>query len=298
MFLLQAAQILAARRELVGAEMAYTELVRQAPNSLAGWKGLLGIHQLAGKSADVARCRQRIARIEIDNLGVTPDQCEQAVAFRLAPFERPDQAPSRMPGALARAVFDEYADHYEDALVRDLGYRGPALVRDALAKVLPEKAVTDMLDLGCGTGLAGVVFRPQAKRLTGVDLSQRMVEKARERGLYDELVVGEAIDFLANQEAAFDIVIAVDVLEYFGDLTEILWGIHRALRSGGLTAFTVEKNSEPGYRLQANGRFMHNENYARDRARAAGLEVLVLETSELRMESHEPVEALVAVLGK
>src|SRR6185369_15630707 len=77
-----------------------------------------------------------------------------------------------------------------------------------------------MLDLGCGTGLAGAALRPHVDWLVGVDLSPKMVDEARKKGLYDRLVVGDIAQFLSDQraqEAAFHLVIAADVFAYLAD---------------------------------------------------------------------------------
>ena len=57
------------------------------------------------------------------------------------------------------------------------------------------------VDLGCGTGLMGPLLRPHTGCLCGVDLSQGMVQKARERGCYDELDVGELVEYLSAATA-------------------------------------------------------------------------------------------------
>lgn len=58
------------------------------------------------------------------------------------------------------------------------------------------------VDLGCGTGLMGPLLRPHTQQLAGVDLSAGMVQKARERGCYDELAVDELVQFLEGAAAA------------------------------------------------------------------------------------------------
>ena len=58
-----------------------------------------------------------------------------------------------------------------------------------------------VLDLGCGTGLAGAAFRPFCDWLVGVDLSPAMLAQARDKGLYDRLVEGEVMRFLAGEAA-------------------------------------------------------------------------------------------------
>ncbi len=98
-----------------------------------------------------------------------------------------------------RTLFDQYAPRFDRAL-EDLGYRAPALLREAVAAARPRFGA--MFDLGCGTGLAGVAFRPHVDRLVGVDLSSKMVEEARRKGVYDALEVGDIAHFSASSMRA------------------------------------------------------------------------------------------------
>ena len=70
----------------------------------------------------------------------------------------------------------------------------------------PPQPVYDILDAGCGTGLCGVLLKPLARSLTGVDLSASMLKKAKQRGIYDRLVEDEITRFLSEHVAAFDVV--------------------------------------------------------------------------------------------
>ena len=109
---------------------------------------------------------------------------------------------SDMPQAYVRALFDQYAPKFESALVGDLGYRGPALLFKA---VLAARAVRKpaffkrAIDLGCGTGLAAAAFARDVDHFTGIDLSPRMIEKARSTGLYAELEVDRHVGGTARQ---------------------------------------------------------------------------------------------------
>jgi len=67
-----------------------------------------------------------------------------------------------------------------------------------------------------------------------------MLEKANARQLYDELVEAEVGDFLADTKEIFDLILAGDLLVYFGDLTPLLDAVGATLRSAGLFAFNVE----------------------------------------------------------
>ena len=98
-----------------------------------------------------------------------------------------------------RILPNRYAPDFDNSLVDELKYDAPSDLRRAIDGVLEdrgsldrsEKALLHILDLGCGTGLAGLMFRPLAETLVGVDLSSRMAERAEERGVYDKVLVGD-----------------------------------------------------------------------------------------------------------
>ncbi|MBX9634417.1 MAG: methyltransferase domain-containing protein, partial [Magnetospirillum sp.] len=141
------------------------------------------------------------------------------------------------------------------------------------------------------------VLKPLAARLDGIDLSQAMVAKAAERGLYDELVVGELVTALRERTASYDLVVAADVLVYLGDLEPVLAAAHAALKPGGSFAFTVEKTDEAEtYVLGAKQRYAHAAAYVTARAEAAGFQIALLEDAVTRRDADQDVPGLVAVL--
>ncbi|QNB00305.1 methyltransferase domain-containing protein [Massilia sp. Se16.2.3] len=75
--------------------------------------------------------------------------------------------------------------------------------------------------MGCGTGLCGPVLRPRSRTLTGVDLSERMLARAAETGLYDSLACADLQAYLDSCHGDVDLVMAADVLVYFGDLAAL-----------------------------------------------------------------------------
>ena len=207
----------------------------------------------------------------------------------------------RASDAYVRQVFDLFAGEFDDKLVGELGYRAPALLAEAVAGAgIAADGSLEVLDAGCGTGLCGPLLRGFARRLEGVDLSSGMLERAAARGLYDVLEAAELGAFLADRPAAFDLIVAADVLSYFGALNGVLVQAAAALRPGGRLAFTVERleDGEAPCRVGPHGRYAHTEHHVRDCLTVAGLTVLRIAHDTLRHESGEPVAGLVVLAAR
>lgn len=207
-----------------------------------------------------------------------------------------EEADARAPDDYVRQTFDLFAEEFDRKLA-ELDYRAPSLLAGLLAEEEPRTGL-DVLDAGCGTGLCAASLRPYARRLVGVDLSDGMLDRARTRGLYDELQAAELVGFLADRPGAFDLVIAADVFCYFGVLDEAFAAARAALRPGGRLAFTVEEldpaDGRP-HRVATHGRYAHAEAYIRTAVAGAGLALRRCDHDRLRYESGEPVMGLVVL---
>jgi predicted TPR repeat methyltransferase len=211
----------------------------------------------------------------------------------------PGEAPARAADAYVAEEFDGFAARYDEVLVGWLEYRGPEILhRAVLAALGANPPPQDVIDLGCGTGLAARLFRPLAHRLDGVDLSAKMIEKARGRGLYDALHVDEIGRYLARMPQAYTLAIAADVLIYFGDLAPVFADVAAALRPGGIFAFTLEAGSGAPYRLTQSGRYAHDDAYVRATATASGFDVVRATDETVRKEKLKPVQSRCYVLRK
>lgn len=207
------------------------------------------------------------------------------------------EVPEKANEAYVAALFDAFADSFDEKLVDWLDYRAPQHVAAAIRAALGETAgVTRGIDLGCGTGLLAPELRGLVKRLDGIDLSPKMVDKARARQLYDELTVGEIVAELQKRQRAYELVAAADVLSYFGDLRGLFEAVHGSLLDGGLFVATVEKGSGARYQAGRTGRYQHGEAYLRKRAAEAGFVMLSLDEIELRKEENRPVIGYVFAL--
>ena len=204
--------------------------------------------------------------------------------------------PERASDAYVQKVFDSFATSFEAKLAM-LHYQAPALVAAALEDSgLGQDRQLDVLDAGCGTGLCGPLIAPYAQRLTGVDLSAGMLEHAREKKVYDELVHSELTVYLERCMESFDVIVSADTLVYFGGLEAVITAAARALRPGGVFAFTVEEATGEDvsvpYCIRPHGRFNHAADYVERCLLEAGF-TPGIGRAQLRLESGLPVAGLV-----
>ena len=207
-------------------------------------------------------------------------------------------APERASDAYVEKLFDRFAPTF-DAKLANLHYRAPQVVADAVAAALPPPSRRlAVADLGCGTGLCGPLLRPWADSLVGCDLSGAMLERASQRGAYDELHKAELTAFLRERPDAFDLVVSADTLNYFGELREVAQAVHGALRSGGTFVFTLEALAAGDggtHKLQDNGRYAHDGAHAKGVFEAVGLRVETPVEAVLREEKELPVQGWLMV---
>lgn len=216
--------------------------------------------------------------------------------------------PPRPGDGYVRQLFDASAATFDRELVSKLGYAIPREMVDALRSVegAPDQP-WDVLDLGCGTGLVGAEIAPYARRLVGIDLAPNMIEHARARKLYTDLRCADLGEALARNEASadrYDIVTAADVFIYVGMLDEVIPAIYRALRPGGLFAFSAEaaealrESHSEGYTLGVMGRYAHSAAYLRKLAAASAFEVTLMRETRIRSEHRRPVGGWLAVFRR
>jgi predicted TPR repeat methyltransferase len=286
----------AARGDFAAAADILEQTVALAPNFATAWFALGAIRdRLAdrnGAIAAFAKVREADpedyhgARLQLARLGA-------GGAAGVAPA---------MTHTYVRRLFDQYAGRYDAALTEHLAYRGPALLRDAVEAVQREAGrpmrFAAMLDLGCGTGLAGAAFRGSVDRLVGVDLSPAMIERAAAKGIYDRLVAADLLGALAGEAASaayYQLIVAADVFVYVNDLVPVIAAAARVLTPDGLFAFTVETHAGEGVQLLPTLRYAHGEAYVRNTLHEAGLAVARLVKAPVRSEKGVPVDSLIVI---
>lgn len=210
------------------------------------------------------------------------------------------ETPPHQPVELNRALFDGMAEIYDQHIVRGLGYRLPKIVADRILERYPDRHL-NVLDLGCGTGLLGVCLGRLDGFLIGVEISQKMIEQATRHKVYDRFHTVDLNDALAaTPEAQYEVLAALDVFIYTGDLTRAVPDAHRILQPAGDFWFSCELAPEegPDLVLQANGRYAHKRSHVARVCREAGFESVDIEELDLRREAGVPVPGILVQARK
>ena len=266
------------------AEQRYTELCPDDPD---GWQRLAVVCRRRGNPDATAVAVRRWAALSPDD----------AIARHLGAAASGARLP-RADAEYVRRLFDQYAPRFDEH-IGALDYRAPQLIAAAIERAAPGRRFERAADLGCGTGLLGVVLRERVAVLDGVDLSPAMLERARAVGCYDSLSEGDLVDLLCSAPATYDLLTACDTLNYFGDLRPVLNAAAAALVAGGVLAFTLESDGEEGdHRLTQSGRFVHGRKWVSDLVVTCGFAVLLEEPAVLRREGGADVPGLVVVAGR
>ena len=279
--------------DLAAAADLLLQAIELAPDFTSAWFTLAGIREQLGEH-DAA-----IAAYQNAQAGDAGDR--HGAGLRLMRLGA--KPVSGMPQAYVQTLFDQYAPRFEASLVGDLGYRGPALLFKAVLSVRSAAGKPALfkraIDLGCGTGLAAAAFARTVDRFIGVDLSPRMIERARATSLYAELEVADMVQGLrARQDASADLILAADAMVYVAELAPVLAEAARVLAAGGLLAFTTETHDGEGVVIGHGLRYAHAAAYVRAYGQIGRPQLPLLEDRSARNEDNTPVPGLVAVAAK
>lgn len=213
----------------------------------------------------------------------------------------------------AEKLFDNFAATYDETLER----LNPQITAEFLRR--HGAAAGNVLDLGCGTGLAAQALKTADNTFDGADISANMLEAARRKGLYRELYQADATALLREMAAGtevntavphndYDLILAFDVFCYMGNLEEILTAAadlmrqtdRRRAESGKTEAagampelwFTTESADEErgkDFYLTATGRYKHQRAYVEKTLQDAGFAEIDAYPLVLRQENGEDI---------
>ncbi|MET0605642.1 MAG: methyltransferase domain-containing protein [Beijerinckiaceae bacterium] len=290
------AKAAAAEGDPAAAQDLLLQTIEVAPDWPAAWFALgdarLALDDIEGAREAFDRCR-----------ALDPAD-EQGAAIALAALESGNSGQGlEMSVGYVRNLFDQYAERFDSHLTKHLAYRGPELIRDAIARACAIEGVRPpfarALDIGCGTGLLGEQLQDMAKAIEGIDLSPRMIRMAKKRDCYDRLSTGDMLAFLREGDAGrYDLIAAADVFVYVGDLGPVVSAAARALKPRGLFAFSIQRGDAADYALGRDRRFFHRPAYVEAVLKSCGFNVVRNEANSTRIENGAPVPGAIFVAIK
>ncbi|MFN3374955.1 MAG: tetratricopeptide repeat protein [Burkholderiaceae bacterium] len=205
------------------------------------------------------------------------------------------ETPAHQPAEINRTLFDRTAHLFDQHLQQGLRYRLPQQTAQKILALYPQKKL-NLLDLGCGTGLLGAQLGKIDGQMVGTDVSPKMLEQAKRRQLYTRLEVAELHDTLrSTPPGTYDLIAALDVCVYVGDLRDAIPAAWQALVPGGRLVFSCEIGLEDGPDLHLNPateRYVHKRSHVEALCQAAGFAVET-ELTVLRYEKGQPVQGFV-----
>ena len=204
------------------------------------------------------------------------------------------------PKQYVKNLFDDYALRFNDALVNNLQYSLPFIIKELILKSnIEESKYKNVIDLGCGTGLAGKDLRDISSNLTGVDISENMVSEAKKLDTYNTLIVGDIVEKLNSFPDKFDLFVALDVLIYIGDLQSIFKAVHKSCKPNSLFVFSIEIQDENGYSLLKSSRYAHSDEYIMDQTNGL-FDLVNSQNVRLRKEGENWIEGKIYIfrMGK
>ncbi len=134
------------------------------------------------------------------------------------------------------------ADHYDDEATA-YGWLGPAVAFGlAFAYTKPGQAI---LDIGIGTGLGSALFHKAGLTVTGMDISDEMLDACRKKGWAARLVRHDLTVLpYPFRDESFDHAVSTGVLQFFPDLNMVCSETVRIVRKGGIFIFVTGDRSE------------------------------------------------------
>jgi predicted TPR repeat methyltransferase len=183
-------------------------------------------------------------------------------------------------------LFDNYASSFEKSLVGNLEYKIPKLIAEIILRDSNSDSLGSIMDLGCGTGLLGVEIKQVCKHLGGLDLSQKMLNEAKKKGIYDDLIKQDILGYLASADLNFDYFIATDVFVYVGDLSDVFQLIKSRNKTSGKLVFSTEHYDGDDFLLEQSGRYSHSKMYIEGLCEKFGYTLRHFETQPLRKDKN------------
>jgi len=294
--------LMAANNKLT--ERCYLDVLAIDPHHVKGLINLASYYQSQIDYDNVAVTKLYEKVIKIDPSNVMATKGLQALTGDIV--ENSD-----LDATYARELFDSYSFIFEDSLMK-LKYNSHQIIAQALSKYGSNYLLSEnfqILDLGCGTGLACSELRKHLPLnnstrdivITGVDISPKMLAIAEKKECYNYTVTDDITNYVENEKNKYHIILAADVFVYIGELHKLLSNCRRISLPNSLLVFTVEngdvdKRNEDNFFPQLSGRYAHKKRYLDDISRETGWSLIELTEISGREDKGKPVAGYLVIL--
>lgn len=278
--------ILKAQGKIDEAIEAYNRAIAIEPENSSAQNNLGNLLKDSGRIAEAVQCFRRAVELDYDNV---------SARHMLAALT--GMKTEAAPRQYVMDLYDRYADDFESHLVDTLSYDIPSVLMEMVCDLQGENVrFVHAVDLGCGTGLVGEKIRSLAERLDGIDISPKIIEKAREKNIYDVLMTGDIVEVLNERAENYDLFVAADVFIYRGNLSPVFSSVKRCSMEKSLFAFSTEVNLGDDYVLRPTGRYAHSFSYIQTLAKTYGFKIVKHRPEVIRTEKGEDISGDVYVL--
>lgn len=149
-----------------------------------------------------------------------------------------------------RTLYDAWSASYEAELAQN-GYVTPARCAAALAEFQTDQSLP-ILDFGCGTGLGGLALKLAGfDVIDGVDLSDEMLSKARDKGVYRSLSQIDAEADLDFKPGTYATIAAIGVIGAGAAPAPLFDKLMYGLASGGHLVFSFNDHTLEDWAYEA-----------------------------------------------
>ena len=250
---------------------SYKQAIKINPLSSSSYHNLGLLQEANDNPAEAIENFKEVVRLDPDNL-----RAKHLLSALTG------QQTASVPDVYVEGLFDSYAAQFDQSLVEQLKYNVPKLIAELLLKYQSVAPLGSIMDLGCGTGLAGVELKDFCQEIEGIDLSEKMLAKAKQKNVYSKLNHTGIIEYLADAPLDFDLFLSTDVFVYVGELSEVFRLIKSRNKRHGRLAFSTEHTEKADFFLEASGRYSHSKSYIDSLCDKFDYQLLDFSTIDLR----------------
>ena len=124
------------------------------------------------------------------------------------------------------------ANNYDSYYETEEGRKIDEIEKNIISELLPIVPDNSMLELGCGSGHWTQFFVEKGFKVTGVDISEAMLDIAKQKNIDAQFMLADCANLpFANN--SFSFIATITMLEFVDDIDKVIKEIYRVLKKGG-----------------------------------------------------------------